>query len=59
MLWSHTRDIHIKVFPNKIVYDIPIYNETLFNCFKYKVEFIKISNTLRLTITKPTESLLK
>ena len=59
MLWSHCRDIKVAVFPNKIVYDIPIYNETIFNQFKYKVEFVEISNSLRLTIKKPTESLLK
>ena len=59
MLWSHCRDIQVEVFKNKIVYDIPIYNETLFNLFKYKVEFIEISNSLRLTITKPTKSLCK
>ena len=57
MLWSHCRNINVEVFTNKIVYDIPIYSETIFKFFTYKVE--KTSGGLRLTISKATESLLK
>jgi len=57
MLWSHSRNINVFVYPNKIVYDIPIYSETIFKFFTYNVE--KTSGGLRLTINKSTESLLK
>jgi hypothetical protein len=57
LLWSHMRNITVDVFPNKIVYEIPVYNETIFKLFTYQVE--KTSSGLRLTINKPCESLLK
>jgi len=57
MLWSHCRNINVFAYPNKIVYDIPIYSETLFKMFTYNVE--KTSGGLRLTISKSAESLLK
>lgn len=57
LLWAHCRDIRVEVFNNKIVYDIPVYNETIFKFFTYNVE--KTSSGLRLTINKTTESLLK
>lgn len=48
LLWSHSRSIYVNVFPNKIVYDIPIYSETIFKLFTYNLE--KTSSGLRLTI---------
>lgn len=50
LLWSHIRDIRVEAYQNKIVYDIPLYNETISKLFSYKVEFLDKSNTLRLTI---------
>ena len=57
LIWSHCRDIYVEVFQNKIVYNIPVYHETIFKSFEYHVE--KTSGGLRLSITKPGESLLK
>ena len=57
MLWSHIRNITVNVFENKIVYDIPVYNETISKLFTYDLQ--KTSSGLRLTINKPTESVLK
>jgi len=57
LLWAHCRDIRVEVFTNKIVYDIPIYSETIFKFFTYNLE--KTSGGLRLTINKSTESILK
>jgi hypothetical protein len=56
-LWSHCRNISVEVFNNKIVYDIPVYSETIFKFFSYTVE--RSPSGLRLTITKSAESLLK
>jgi hypothetical protein len=49
-LWSHMRDIMVISYPNKIVYDIPIYSETLFKKFKHSIEILEDSKTIRLTI---------
>lgn len=57
-LWSHVRNIRVVCFPNKVVYDIPLYSETLCKQFKYEVIKLDQGNTLRLTI-KPTISLGK
>jgi hypothetical protein len=57
MLWSHCRNIDVFVFQNKIVYNIPIYSESIFKFFTYNLE--QTSGGLRLTITKSSESLLK
>ena len=59
LLWTHCRDIRVEVFANKIVYNIPIYSENIFKAFNYKVELNETLSGLRLTITKPTESLGK
>jgi hypothetical protein len=59
LLWTHCRDIRVEVFNNKIVYDIPIYSEKIVKAFNYKVEMNETLSGLRLTITKPTESLGK
>jgi hypothetical protein len=32
-LWSHTRNIDVTVFQNKVVYAIPLYNDLLFKNF--------------------------
>jgi hypothetical protein len=58
-LWFHCRNINVEVFQNKIVYNIPVYGETIFKLFKYNVEFLEKSSTLRITLSKPTESLSK
>jgi len=50
LLWSHPRNVHVDIYRNKIVYDIPIYSETIFKFFNYKVEYDKASRNLRLTI---------
>lgn len=57
MLWAQCRDMRVEVFSNKIVYNIPIYSETIFKFFTYNLE--KTSSGLRLTINKSTESLPK
>jgi hypothetical protein len=57
MIWSQVRDMHVEVFQNKIVYNIPIYSESIFKFFTYNLE--QTSGGLRLTITKSSESLLK
>lgn len=44
------RDIMVISYPNKIVYDIPIYSETLFKKFKHSIEILEDSKTIRLTI---------
>lgn len=65
LLWSHIRDIRVEAYHNKIVYDIPLYSETISKLFNYHVEFLDKSNTLRLTIkhgadfVKPAVSLSK
>jgi hypothetical protein len=48
LLWSHCRNITVDVFPNKIVYEIPVYSETIFKFFTYSLE--KTSSGLRLTV---------
>jgi hypothetical protein len=59
MLWSHCRSINVSVYPNKIVYDIPIYSETIFKIFNYKIEYNDSCKNLRITLTKPSKSLNK
>lgn len=59
LLWSHCRDIRVEVFTNKIVYSIPVYSETIFKVFNYKVEYNKELGNLNLSIYKSTEGLLK
>lgn len=65
LLWSHVRNIRVEAYQNKIVYDIPLYNESILKLFKYHVEFLEESHTLRLTVkdradfVKPTVSLTK
>jgi len=54
MLWSHCRDMRVEVFSNKIVYNIPIYSETIFKFFTYDLK--KTSSGLRLTLSQvPTQ----
>lgn len=57
-LWSHVRDIRVVCFPNKVIYDIPLYSEKLFKNFNYEVVKLDHCNVLRITI-KPTISLSK
>lgn len=57
LLWSHCRNINVNVFKHKIVYEIPIYDEIISRDYKYVLE--KSSSCFRLTIIKPSESLLK
>jgi len=57
LLWSHCRNINVNVFKHKIEYEIPIYDEIISRDFKY--ELVKTSSCFRLTIIKPSESLLK
>jgi len=33
-LWTHSRNINVAVFQNKVVYDIPLYNDLLFKNFR-------------------------
>jgi hypothetical protein len=56
-LWSHCRSINVDIFQNKFVYNIPIYSETMFKMFDYKVEYNDSSKMLRLTLSKPIVSL--
>lgn len=56
-LWSHCRSINVDIYQNKFVYNIPIYSETIFKMFNYKVEYNDDSKMLRLTLTKSGESL--
>ena len=51
LLWSHCRNITVNVFNHKIVYEIPIYNETMNMLFSHTLE--KNSSGLRLTIAAP------
>lgn len=45
MLWSHSRDIHVRVFQNKVIYSIPLYNDLVFNNFKAEYKFGSIIMT--------------
>ena len=33
-LWTQSRNINVAVFQNKVVYDIPLYNDLLFKNFR-------------------------
>jgi len=55
-IWSHSRNITALMFENKLVYDIPVYSETIPKAFTYKVEYIDSCKILKLTIApEPVE----
>lgn len=55
-LWAHCRNMRLEVFQNKLVYTIPVYNETIFKMFNYKVEYDDSCKNLRLTL-EPSKSI--
>jgi hypothetical protein len=51
-LWSHTRDIRVVVYKNKVTYDIPLYNDLL---FKNHIVDYKFNSLILTTFNEPTE----
>jgi hypothetical protein len=52
MLWSHTRDIYVKIFKNKVVYNIPLYSDLVFKNFK--IEY-KNNSIILTTFQEPVQ----
>lgn len=55
-LWAHCRNLRLEVFQNKLVYSIPVYNETIFKKFIHKIEYDDSCKILRVTL-EPSESI--
>jgi len=51
-LWSHCRNINVEVFQNKVVYDIPLYNDLVFRNFKAEY---KQGSLIITTFQEPTQ----
>ena len=47
LLWSHTRNIDVSVYSNKVVYRIPLYSDFIFK--NYKIEYCQEGRELKLT----------
>jgi hypothetical protein len=45
LLWAHTREMRVDVFKNKVIYDIPLGNETIFKNFIIEIK----ENSIKLT----------
>lgn len=52
-LWSHTRDIRVVVYKNKVTYDLPLYNDLL---FKNHVIDYKFNSLILTTFEDPPHS---
>ena len=55
LLFGMYRDIYVQVFNNKLIYNIPLYSDKLFQNTKIEI----VNNTIKLTFFKPVVSLLK
>jgi hypothetical protein len=55
-LWAQCRDMRLEVFQNKLVYTIPVYNESIFKNFIPKVEYNDSCKFLRITL-EPSKSI--